>query len=274
MSEKTPKKEDGSLEAAKTSVAVGTALIAAVASPAVVAVSGIVGAGVPSILDKASSLIANATARTIEARFRAWMEDVAAALNYGSSADLERELDKNLATDWARDSVTEAFRGLVNALDDAAVRVLAAVSADHIGTKTGPTGFHRALATMVASMDRREIRDLTSIVAELVHNESFWTDCRALELTLTKRGTDREFTEVGTEDIIEVHHAAGSAQYLELDLRGSELRLWNLLKTHALGFDNPTGYMDTRGGPQVVVMPCEIVRSLNRLLPREPQPNP
>ena len=105
--------------------------------------------GVPA-LGSLFGLVRKAAQDSFSRKFRIWMEDVAAALEFGDSQSLIDVIEEKIDEDWARESVAQAGLAIVNTFDDAVLPTLAALSADYIKSKRTPDLFHRRVCRFLA----------------------------------------------------------------------------------------------------------------------------
>lgn len=108
-------------------------------------------------LSAASGLMGKVLRASVDKRLERWFADVAAAGEFGSYERLVEEIDEHCDEPWAHDGVVHGLRAMLDAVDEAAFRSLAALSADYFHSRKAPDAFYRRAARIFAECGAAEL---------------------------------------------------------------------------------------------------------------------
>jgi hypothetical protein len=246
-----------------------TAVVLAAANPALAPVIAAGNVLAQPLIDRAKDAFLRLAGRAAGSRIERLLEEVAATKEHRTAEAAAAEIEARMEEPWARDAVLEAFRETLDALDEAAIPIVAMILAELLDAKAPPTAEHRGVARMAGAMDAALIGRTRRLLEELCASEPEWSGARYLELVL-RRG------EVGADGKVEDFGAATYAHtdlIVRLRMDGSDARTWlhagqqadreifRLLKAHGLGDGGETAVQDAViGGFTVITRPATVLR--------------
>ena len=239
--------------------------VAAATAPAGSAVTVAV-AAMPALLGWAVDRISTARQKAAEERVRLWLENVAAAMEFGSKESVQQEFDEHIDEPWARDGLLESFRHLSDCLSEDVIPSLGRLTADYLTAERPPDAFFRCFGGMLAGLDPEAFVALLELVEALGIDDPLADGAEQTPLTLTVQTSEHGQAGVILTDHRYEKKDSRHERFVEFVKQKEATRLFSYLKTANLGVDNASGYVGSVAGPHVIVIDAETIARMRRYL--------
>jgi hypothetical protein len=195
----------------------------------------------------------------IDARQEQWWQHVAKNVPPDDLSDIvEHQIHQDPRK---KSAILESLRALSQALDDAVIPALAALTAEYLREGKSPDAFFRGTARLLTDISAEELNSLRSFVRALIEAEYKGPSFEVHYLPTGYDGKDIVRLKLPNPD------EKGQPMYEVLKATMPYgLRLFSLLKTQHLGRDNLSGFYDVASGPQVLWIERDVVYRLGGLL--------
>lgn len=199
----------------------------------------------------------------MDARQEQWLRHL---IEKVSPDDLKDIVENQIKHDPRKKSaILESLRALSQALDDAVIPALAALTAEYIRDDKAADGFFRGITRLLSDISAEELDSLRSLVRALMDADYKGPSLEVHYLPATPGYSGEAPDAVRLK--LPGPSENGQPVYEALKARVPHgMRLFHLLKTYNIGRDNPGGFYDITSGPQVLRIDMDVVRRLDGLL--------
>jgi hypothetical protein len=184
--------------------------------------------------------------------------------------EIEGILEANKDKPWARETVLESVRRLLESVCDEAAPALGALTAEYLREAREPDAFFRGAARALADFDKNELLDLRELLKDLAGLDAATMTVEEIHVSGVPQlhvsfATPEVSDDVVVDDQVakEVSEVEPKAQFTS---PASFLRVAHVLKVNGLARDNLGGFWGSRSGPNVAVFSQVNVVKLLRLV--------
>lgn len=238
------------------------------AASSAVAGSGALLAGFFALFPAAVGLMIWAGFEWRKSRATSWWQSVCES-GWETPEEVQGILEANQEHAWARETVLESVRRLLEAVDDAAAAPLGSLAAEYVKSRTAPDWFFRGLARMLAELSRAELQELSALARDIA-------EMSADGATVERQG-DVDGGEVlrftphlapPRDEVEEFSDQGATATAADVDSEAytcpaSLLRLCWLLKMNGLAKEGTSGYFGSTTGPNVMVVERSVFERIH-----------